>query len=239
MKGNLNHNVLPLAIAISTALCSNIAAAQEVDGTEVIQVSGIRSSLTESMDIKKNAASIQDSIVAEDIGKFPDQNVAESLQRISGVMISRTNGEGSKVTVRGFGPKFNAVKVNNRTIATTDRGRDFDFQVLPSELISGADVIKASRANIQEGSLGAYVNVSTARPLNNPGMHAVGSVNMKYNDLSAEADPKFSGIFSNTFEDDTIGLLVGFSRVESTSRIDSAATNLWASFQADNDVYAL
>ncbi|WP_158969604.1 TonB-dependent receptor [Paraglaciecola sp. L3A3] len=238
MKKTLNSKVLPISLAISSALYSNLGYSQEVDNTEVIQVSGIRSSLTESMDIKKNAASIQDSIVAEDIGKFPDQNVAESLQRISGVMISRTNGEGSKVTVRGFGPKFNAVKVNNRTIATTDRGRDFDFQVLPSELISGADVIKASRANIAEGSLGAYVNVSTARPLNNPGMHAVGSVNMKYNDLSEELDPKFSGIFSNTFNDDTFGVLVGLSQVQSTSRIDSAATNLWASFQADNTEYA-
>ncbi|MGJ8682182.1 TonB-dependent receptor [Paraglaciecola sp.] len=238
MKNTLNSKVLPIALAISTALCTSVSFAQEADDTEVIQVSGIRSSLTESMDLKKNAASIQDSIVAEDIGKFPDQNVAESLQRISGVMISRTNGEGSKVTVRGFGPKFNAVKVNDRTIATTDRGREFDFQVLPSELISGADVIKASRANIAEGSLGAYVNVNTARPLNNPGMHAVGSINMKYNDLSEEMDPKFSGIFSNTFNDDTFGVLVGFSSVQSTSRIDSAATNLWASFKAENTDFA-
>ncbi|MEH6712240.1 MAG: TonB-dependent receptor plug domain-containing protein [Paraglaciecola polaris] len=66
--------------------------------------------------------------MAEDIGKFPDQNVAESLQRITGVMISRNNGEGSKISVRGMGPQFNAVKVNNRTIATTDRGREFNFQ---------------------------------------------------------------------------------------------------------------
>lgn len=239
MKNTLNSKVLPLALAISSALYSAQSLAQEeTDNTEVIQVTGIRSSLTASMDLKKNAPSIQDSIVAEDIGKFPDQNVAESLQRISGVMISRTNGEGSKVTVRGFGPKFNAVKVNNRTIATTDRGREFDFQVLPSELISGADVIKASRANIAEGSLGAYVNVNTARPLNTPGMHAVGSVDIKYNDLSEESDPKFSGIFSNTFNNDTFGVLVGFSRVESTSRIDAAATNLWANFKADNTEYA-
>jgi TonB-dependent receptor len=205
---------------------------------EVIQVTGIRSSLTKSMSLKQNASSIQDSIVAEDIGKFPDQNVAESLQRISGVMISRTNGEGSKVTVRGFGPKFNAVKLNGRTTATTDRGREFDFQVLPSELISGADVIKASRANIAEGSLGAYVNINTARPLNTPGMHAAGSVNFKYNDLSGETDPKFSGIYSNTFADDSFGVLVGLSQVNSTSRIDNHSTNLWAKFEADNTDYA-
>jgi len=242
MKKSNTFKLLPVSLAISVALSTNYSLAAEIDkkieDTEVIQVTGIRSSLTKSMSLKQNASSIQDSIVAEDIGKFPDQNVAESLQRISGVMISRTNGEGSKITVRGFGPKFNAVKLNGRTTATTDRGREFDFQVLPSELISGADIVKASRANIAEGSLGAYVNIGTARPFDSPGMHAAGSVNFKYNDLSGKTDPKFSGIYSNTFEDDTFGVLVGVSRVDSTSRIDAAATNLWAKFEADNTDYA-
>ncbi|MGJ8693807.1 MAG: TonB-dependent receptor [Thalassotalea sp.] len=240
IKTNKKFKLLPLSLAIAGVLSSNFSYAEEIatDDIEVIQVSGIRSSLTKAMSLKQDAPSIQDSIVAEDIGKFPDQNVAESLQRISGVMISRTNGEGAQVTVRGFGPKFNAVKVNSRTMATTDRGREFDFQVLPSELISGADVIKASRANIAEGSLGAYINVGTSRPLTNPGFHAAGSVHMKYNDLSEEATPKFSGIVSDTFADDSIGVLVGVSRTESTSRIDYARTNLWASFQADNADYA-
>ncbi len=228
---------LPIAIAVSGALYQQSSLAQESQDeplVEVIQVSGIRSSLTKSMDLKKNAPSIQDSIVAEDIGKFPDQNVAESLQRITGVSISRVNGEGSKITVRGFGPKFNAVNLNGRTLATTDRGREFDFQVLPSELISGADVVKASRANITEGSLGAYVNVTTAKPLDNPGFHGVASASLKYNDLSEKYDPKVSGIVSNTFADDTIGVLFGFSQLKATNRIDSAATVLWANFDASN-----
>lgn len=229
-----NHALLPVTLAVTCAL--NAQAAEQK--TEVIKVSGIRSSLTESMDIKKNAPSIQDSIVAEDIGKFPDQNVAESLQRITGVSISRTNGEGAKVTVRGFGPKFNAVKINNRTIATTDRGREFDFQVLPSELISGADVIKASRANIAEGSLGAYVNVSTAKPLNSPGFHAAGSANLRYNDLAEEFDPKLSAIVSNTFLNNSLGVLVGVSHLSVTNRIDSAGTNFWETFDAANTDWA-
>lgn len=238
MKNTFNSKVLPLALAISSALCTNVGYAQEVDDTEVIQVSGIRSSLIESMDLKKNAASIQDSIVAEDIGKFPDQNVAESLQRITGVMISRTNGEGSKVTVRGFGPQFNAVHVNDRIIATTERGRAFDFQSLPSELISGADVIKASRANIAEGSVGAYVNIRTARPLDNPGFQAAGSINAKYNDLAEEFDPKISAIVSNTFADDTIGVLFGLSLLDITNRIDRAGANRWAFFNAADTAFA-
>lgn len=235
MKKAFNTKILPLALAISSAIYSQHGFTEEI---EVIQVSGIRSSLTESMDLKKNASSIQDSIVAEDIGKFPDQNVAESLQRISGVMIDRTNGEGAKVTVRGFGPKFNSVHLNNRVVATTDRGREFDFQSLPSELISGADVVKASRANIAEGSLGAYVNIRTARPLDKAGFQAAGSINAKYNDLAEEVDPKISAIVSNTFVDDTVGVLFGISQLDVTNRIDSAGSNRWAFFDAADTVFA-
>ena len=232
-----HYRLLPLSIAVAAALLSTSSFAQQDEQTEVIQVRGIRSSLSEAMALKKTAPSIQDSIVAEDIGKFPDQNVAESLQRITGVMISRNNGEGSKISVRGMGPQFNAVKVNNRTIATTDRGREFDFQSLPSELISGADVIKASRANIAEGSLGAYVNISTARPLNSTGFHAATSANISYNDLAEDYGNKVSAIVSNTFADDEFGVLFGFSRQTSTNRIDAAGTTHWGSFQADNDTW--
>ncbi|KMT63680.1 TonB-dependent receptor [Catenovulum maritimum] len=232
---NNKFKLLPVSFAISCVLTTipSISIAADEEETEIIQVSGIRSSLAHSMELKKNAPSIQDSIVAEDIGKFPDQNVAESLQRISGVMISRTNGEGAQVSVRGMGPKFNAVKVNNRTVATTERGREFDFQSIPSELISGADVIKASRANIAEGSLGAYVNVNTARPLSKPGFHAVGSIHALYNDLAGETGTKLSGIVSNTFADGTLGVVVGVSKQTSTNRIDAAGTTHWASFDAD------
>ncbi|EWH09586.1 TonB-dependent receptor [Catenovulum agarivorans DS-2] len=236
----MRHNsfrLLPLSIAVAASLQAQTALAEQTENPEVIQVKGIRSSLTESMDIKKNAASIQDSIVAEDIGKFPDQNVAESLQRLTGVMISRNNGEGAQISVRGMGPKFNAVKVNNRTIATTERGREFDFQSVPSELIAGADVIKAARANIAEGSLGAYVNINTARPLKSPGYNAVGSIQATYNDLADDYGHKISGIVSNTFANDSLGVVVGVSRQETTNRIDAAGTTHWGSFQADNDAW--
>lgn len=222
-------SLLPVTIAVCMAIQGQAFANEDV---EVIQVTGIRSSLNEAMDIKKNASSIQDSIVAEDIGKFPDQNVAESLQRITGVSISRTNGEGAKVTVRGFGPEFNLVTLNNRTMATAGFGRDFDFQVLPSELISGADVIKASRANISEGSLGAYISINTARPLNNPGQHFAGSVNGQYNDLAEKLGPKVSSVYSNTFEDDTFGILVGFAHTDVTNKLEGAGSKKWATLTA-------
>ncbi len=158
-----------ISIALMAALYIHVPSytvAQEVkeakEQTEVIEVTGIRSSLTEALADKRSAANIIDGIAAEDLGKFPDQNVAESLQRIPGVSISRENGEGSKLTVRGFGPAYNIVQLNQRTIASTDASRSVDLQMLPSELISGAQVSKSPMAKTPEGSLGAYVNIKTA-----------------------------------------------------------------------------
>lgn len=228
-KNKLSQAIFTLSAALAAgSVCAQNAPAQTAGGEpEELLVQGFRASLVKATEQKRNAASIQDSIVAEDIGKFPDQNVAESLQRITGVSISRTNGEGSKITVRGFGPAFNTVRVNNRTLATSEGGREFDFQILPSELIAGADVVKAPTANIEAGSIGASVNVKTARPLDSTGFKASGSVNMAYGELSGKADPEFSGILSNTFADDTIGVLVGFSHKEASNRIDNYRTNRW------------
>ena len=212
-----------MAAAVSSIVAGNtIAYAQEAKegALEEVIIVGIRGSLEQANALKRSAASIQDSIVAEDIGKFPDQNVAESLQRVSGVSISRTNGVGTGVTVRGFGPKFNIVRINDRTLATTDTGREFDFQVLASELIAGADVVKAPLASTPGGSLGAYVNIRTARPLSKPGLNIAASVAGRYDDMSEETDPKVSGVFSNTFADDTVGALLAFSFEETNSRID-------------------
>lgn len=204
-----------------------VTSVKSEEQVEVIEVTGIRSSLKESLSYKRHAANIVDSIQAEDIGQFPDQNVAESLQRISGVSISRENGEGSKLTIRGFGPTYNVVQLNERTIATTDASRSLDFQLLPSELISGAEVSKTPMAKTPEGSLGAYVNIKTARPLDKPGFQAAGSIKTKYNDLTDDYSPKFSGIISDTFFDDRFGVLLGLSHEESTNRIDLVETKKW------------
>ena len=211
--------------AVAESLGEN--SSQATPALEEVVVVGVRRSLEHANSLKRNADSIQDSIVAEDIGKFPDQNVAESLQRITGVSISRTNGVGTAITVRGFGPKFNIVRVNGRTLATTDIGREFDFQVLPSELIIGADVVKAPTASTPDGSLGAFVNVRTAKPLSNPGLNVVASVGSRYDDMSDAFDPKASGLISNTWADETFGTLFAFSYEETDSLIDVHTLNRW------------
>lgn len=224
-KIKIKTKILPTAMAVSIALSGHSYAAQEQaknvdDNIEVINVTGIRSSLDRALQNKRNSDSLVDGIAAEDIGKFPDQNVAEALQRITGVSISRTNGEGSQVTVRGFGPEFNQVRINDRLMASATKGRDFDFQQMPSDLISGADIIKTPTANMSEGSIGAQVNIRTARPINSDKLTATFSAKARYNDLADEVDPQLTGIVSNSFLDNTLGLLIGVSYVESNNRTD-------------------
>lgn len=211
---------------------SGIASAQanvaEEDNSEkdpeVITVTGIRGSLINSVGIKQDAGNVVDAISAEDIGKFPDQNVAESLQRITGVSIDRSGGEGQLITVRGMGPEFNSVLLNGRTLATTSGGRAFSFDILASELINGAEVHKTQSAAIQEGAIGATVDISTVKPLDFPGFKAVGSVKGLYDDMTGKLSPQFSGLVSQTFNDDTFGVLASFSHYKRESRYDQANT---------------
>ena len=206
----------------------------DVDGPKVV-VSGIRASMQSTMNMKRNSDGIVDGIVADDIGKFPDTNLAESLQRISGVSIDRSNGEGQKVTVRGLGPDFNLVLLNGRQMPTTDLGdlggRSFDFSNLASEAISQLQVYKSGRADNPSGGIGATINVMTARPFDNPGMHssigvkAVHDTSNKHLPGMLKGDsttPEVSGIYTNTSEDGRFGVAVSASYQERNSGFNRA-----------------
>ena len=190
------------------------------ENIEVITVTGIHASMVKSMDIKKSSDGVVDAIVAEDIGKFPDQNVAESLQRITGVAIDREGGEGQLISVRGLGPEFNSVLVNGRTMATISGGRAFSFDTLASELISGAEVHKTQSGKLQEGSIGATVNITTHTPLAIGEFKAVGSAKITNDDMSGENNPTFSGLISNVFDDGKFGVLASIAITERDSRYD-------------------
>ena len=133
-----------LSSSVALALVGSVVPAYAQDGAlieEVIVEGGIRGSLKRSMDVKRDSAGVVDAISAEDMGKFPDANLAESLQRITGVSISRQRGEGSQVTVRGFGPEYNLVTLNGRQMPThSNTSRSFDFGDLASEGIAGVQV---------------------------------------------------------------------------------------------------
>jgi TonB-dependent receptor len=134
-------------------------------GGEDIVVTGIRASLQASQNIKRGADGIVDAVSAEDVGKFPDSNVAEALQRITGVAIDRSGGEGRSITVRGLGPEYNTVLLNGRTVATDNAGREFSFDILAADIIQTAEVYKTVDPKTQSGGIGSVVNIKTFRPL--------------------------------------------------------------------------
>ena len=212
------------------------------DAPQTVVVSGIRQSLQSSLNLKRNSDGIVDGIVAEDIGKFPDTNLAESLQRISGVSIDRVNGEGQKVTVRGIGPDFNVVLLNGRQMPTSNlgdlNGRSFDFSNLASEAISQLQVYKTSRAETPSGGIGATINVITARPFDHVGtwssVGVKGVYDSSHNNLpnddkkGSAATPEVSGIYTTTSKDGMWGLGVSASYQERNSGYSQAAvSNGW------------
>ncbi|GFD90416.1 TonB-dependent receptor [Tenacibaculum sp. KUL152] len=221
-----------LGVAIASALHAPITFAQEENNSqkeqmEVIEVKGFTSSLKASMLDKKASDVVYDGITAEDLGKFPDQNVAESLQRITGVAIDRSGGEGQFITVRGFGPDFNTVLVNGRQIATENQGRAFSFDTLPAELISGAKVYKSPLASMQEGGIGSTVEITTARPFAFDGFKAVASVKGMYEDISEETSPQMSGLITNTFMDGKLGILAAASFQQRELQTNMLETRYW------------
>ncbi len=214
--------------------------AQDASTTAVeeIVVTGIRASQQQSIDIKRNAVGVVDSIASEDLGKLPDQNVAESLQRIAGVTIERNRGEGRYVSVRGFGPKFNAVTVNGRTLATDNNGREFSFDVLPSEIISGADVYKSPQANINGASIGATIDVRTLRPLEQrQAFSAAGSVSGMWSELRDKYNPEASGVLSWRNADRTLGVAVSASYTDQKVRDDEFTIGAGHVYRSSTDSY--
>jgi len=221
------HKKNKLSSAVVGVISSLVGAqtlAQENSVEEVI-VTGIRGSLERSMDIKRESGGVVDAISAEDIGKFPDTNLAESLQRITGVSIDRSGGEGQSITVRGFGPQFNTVLVNGRQIASENMSRAFSFDTLASELVSGLHVHKTSTAAMQSGGVGSTVNITTARPLDFDGFKVAGSIKGVYDENSEETTPQVSGLVS--FSEDNFGVLFALSHQERDTRLNQAQMDGW------------
>jgi iron complex outermembrane recepter protein len=202
------------------------------DGLAEVVVTGLRQSLLNSMTIKRDSLGIVDAISPEDIGKLPDANLAESLQRITGVSIDRSGGEGEFVTVRGFGPEFNTVLLNGRQLATpTDpsqaSGRAFSFDTLASELVSGVEVYKSSTARLQSGGVGSTINVKTARPFDYAGFKFSSSADANYEENSKKFAPDASFLASDRFLDGSLGILASGSYQHRKDRINQIATDGW------------
>ncbi|MCO4799998.1 MAG: TonB-dependent receptor [Colwelliaceae bacterium] len=220
----INENNKALGTDADKTVSMSAVAKPEI---EVIEVRGIRGSLSRAIGTKREASGVVDSISAEYIGKFPDTNLAESLQRITGVSIDRSGGEGQKITVRGFGPQFNTVLVNGRQIASEDAGRDFNFDTIAAEMVKSLDVQKTSSAAMQSGGIGSTVNIKTARPFAISGFKLAGSVKGIYDGNSEEITPQASLLMSNVFSDDTLGALLAVSYLDRDTRFNRAQSNGW------------
>ncbi|HEY6456545.1 MAG TPA: TonB-dependent receptor [Steroidobacteraceae bacterium] len=197
------------------------SAAQQEASLQEVTVTGYRGSLEQAIKIKRDTDAEIDSILAEDIGKFPDQNLAESLQRIPGVAITREEGEGREITVRGLGPQFTRVQIDGmETLTTTggpdneggvNRSRSFDFNIFSSDLFNSLTVRKTAEADVNEGSLGATVDLQTAHPFDYNRFVLITQAKGNYNDLSNTVGPQVSGLISNTFDDGKFGALASVS----------------------------
>ena len=232
-------------LAVSSAHAQEAAAEEEgiaADEGEAIVVTGFRASLEAALNVKRQSVAAVDAIVAEDIAKFPDQNLAESLQRIPGISISRDAGEGRSITVRGLSSQFTRVRVNGmETIATStdgaasNRDRAFDFNVFASELFSSLVVNKTAQASLDEGSLGAVVDLNTGNPLNGKsGLRGALSVIGSYNDLSKDLGPRVAGLLSWHNDAGTIG--VSASAAYSRTNVLELGNNTvrWAQARLDS-----
>lgn len=201
---------------------------------EEVVVTGIRSSLKRASDIKRNASGVVDAISAEDIGVFPDTNLAESLQRITGVSIDRSRGEGSKVTVRGLGPTFNLVTLNGRQMPTANGDdRSFDFADLASEGVAGVQIYKSGHADVPSGGIGSTINIQTTRPLSSPGLKSAVSLKAVHDtstDKGEDITPEISGIYSNTFANDTFGIAISGSYQQRDSGVNEATVGDYNNF---------
>ncbi|MDH3549272.1 MAG: TonB-dependent receptor plug domain-containing protein, partial [Gammaproteobacteria bacterium] len=226
---------LGTAIAIALYAPSDPAFAQQTQSTadsgepiEEIVVMGIRRSIADSITAKRMSDSVIDVVSAEDVGKFPDKNLAEAIQRVPGVVLNKEFGEGERISIRGTAPNLTRTLLNGHALATADwfildqlnTTRSFNYLMLPSDIIGQVEVLKSSQANVEEGGIGGTVNVKTRDPLDLDAFKAYAAVEMIYTDLAEEADPQFSGLVSWKNDDETFGILGAVVRQQRNIRRD-------------------
>ena len=226
------------------------AAAQDADQSmETVVVTGLRGSLQKDLDIKRDSLGLVDAISAEDIGKFPDSNLAAAMQRIPGVSISRasnmgysttgastqptTTGDATSITVRGFGPNFNDTLYDGRTISTAVGSRAFDFSAVSSDFVQEIDILKSPDATLSAGALGATINVKFPKPLDHPGLKFVASASTTYSPEDGHPTPNGDVLFSDTFANDTFGILADVAFTDTKTLANHDSTQGWEGTHLD------
>jgi iron complex outermembrane receptor protein len=211
----LAPSALASAVAIALYGGAGVVLAQQTS-LEPVVVTGIRASLRESIATKRESATIVEAITAEDVGKFPDKNVAEALQRVPGVVINKEFGEGERVSLRGTAPNLTRTLLNGHAVSSADwfildqlnTTRSFNYLMLPADVIGKVEVHKSSQADFEEGGIGGTVNVITRNPLDLESMAVYGSIQAAYTDLADETTPQANALFNWKNADETLGILL-------------------------------
>ncbi len=211
---------------------------------ESIVVTGIRESLQQDLDIKRDAVGLVDVVTNEMIGKFPDSNLATAMMRIPGINVNRkivgmsgidsTMGDPTQVTVRGFGPSFNVVLIDGRTIGSSIGSRSFDFSSLASDMVEEVDIHKSPVASLSPGAIGATINIKNSKPFDQLGLRTAASVSTTYSPEEGKFTPNGMVLFSDTFAHDKIGLLLAGSYNEIRSRSNEVTVWGWEGTYLDS-----
>ncbi|CAN7640394.1 MULTISPECIES: TonB-dependent receptor [Duganella] len=239
-KPVLKKKILPnlIALALGGAIAPHLYAADPATAdaqtseavpagdTATVEVRGIRERLKRNLAEKRDAGNVIDTVTAEEVGKFPDKNVADSLQRVPGISVDRTWGEGRDIFVRGTDKNLNLTQLNGQAVASgywwknDSQSRGFNYDILASELVGSIDVYKSPSADLDEGSIGGLVNVKTRKPFQLKPLVIQGSVEETYSELPKKTDPQFSGLLSWTNDQKTFGALLAVSKQKRTMRRD-------------------
>ena len=216
-------------------------ASSDVTDLNKVTVTGYRYSIEKSLDQKREANAIVEVVTAEDVGKFPDKNVADALQRVPGVIISRDGGEGKNVSVRGLSSELTLTELNGNYIATAesngDPTRSFNYTLLPANMLSSAELFKTPEARIDEGGIGGTVILHTRRPLDMEANTGFVSAEGTWADTTKKADGQFSGSYSWHDKDERFGVFVGYTGQKRTTRTMGASTENWQWYGDDYDAH--
>jgi TonB-dependent receptor len=236
--------VTPIAMAVAVAMLSLSAAHAQTAPADAsaavvtpaapanqVVVTGYRYSIEKSLDQKREANAIVEVVTAEDVGKFPDKNVADALQRVPGVVVTRSGGEGKNVSVRGLSSELTLTQLNGNYVATAesngDPSRSFNYMLMPSNMLSSAELYKTPEARLDEGGIGGTVILRTRRPLDVKSGSGFANVEGTWADTTKKTDPQFSGQYAWHDESNRFGVLVGYTQQKRTTRTMGASTENW------------
>ena len=252
---NVKARMFAASAFIAISATYNPALAQDSDGEEQVDVTsqegetiivtGFRQSLEDALNLKRNASGVSDSISAEDIGKSTDQNIAEALQRVTGVAIGREDGEGTEVSIRGAGANYNNVTLNGVPVSSNGENQAVDFSQFSSDILQSITINKTASAEQNEGSLGGNIVLKTFRPLSLKKDRLVLDAQARYNEFlnPGKVDPfdpddyRLNASFAKKLFDDTLGISVVATRETQGNRRDQFETQRWRTLTYANNVY--